>query len=276
MRNIPSNLWGMLKRTGLRCVFPAQSVAFNLFIAFFPFLLLVVSLLTLLLGPDRAIQEILVRIRLLLPQGSIHMVADYLVGRDATPWRWIVAGLIGTLLLGTQAMNALRQGFRTAHGEITHPPFWGEQRRSLVMLLVTIGPWVGVSVLFISGRRIRGRLIEWLGLPEALNQMYTVLYVVLALLAAVGTLAVVYRLGREGYKNWHEVWPGAMVATLLWWGVNFGFGLYVRYLPYQVVFGGLAAVIGLLIWMYLSALVVLMGAAYNAEARGVPLWKREW
>jgi membrane protein len=39
----------------------------------------------------------------------------------------------------------------------------------------------------------------------------------------------------------------------------------VRKMPYDVVYGGLAAAIGLLIWMYLTALVVLLGAAYNAE-----------
>ena len=43
-------------------------------------------------------------------------------------------------------------------------------------------------------------------------------------------------------------------------------GVYVRRMPYDVVYGGLAAAIGLLIWMYLTAVVVLLGAAYNAEA----------
>jgi membrane protein len=38
-------------------------------------------------------------------------------------------------------------------------------------------------------------------------------------------------------------------------------------MPYDVVYGGLAAAIGLLIWMYLTAVVVLLGAAYNAELR---------
>ena len=45
------------------------------------------------------------------------------------------------------------------------------------------------------------------------------------------------------------------------------FGFYVRRMPYDVVYGGLAAAIGLLIWMYLTAVVVLLGAAYNAELR---------
>jgi YihY family inner membrane protein len=58
--------------------------------------------------------------------------------------------------------------------------------------------------------------------------------------------------------------PGAFVATLLWWVVNTAFGYYVRKVPYSIVYGGLAAAIGLAVWMNLSALVVLYGAAFNA------------
>ena len=48
--------------------------------------------------------------------------------------------------------------------------------------------------------------------------------------------------------------------------VNALFGFYVRRVPYNVVYGGLAAVIGLLIWMQISAIIVFLGAAWNAEA----------
>jgi len=53
-----------------------------------------------------------------------------------------------------------------------------------------------------------------------------------------------------------NVLPGAAVATLLWWLVDVLFGVYVRRVPYSVVYGGLAAVIGLIIWMQLSAVIV--------------------
>jgi len=62
-----------------------------------------------------------------------------------------------------------------------------------------------------------------------------------------------------------NVLPGAMVATLLWWMVDVLFGVYVRRVPYGVVYGGLAAVIGLIIWMQLSAVIIFLGAAWNAE-----------
>ena len=60
--------------------------------------------------------------------------------------------------------------------------------------------------------------------------------------------------------------PGALVATALWWIADITFGFYVRRVPYNVVYGGLAAVIGLLIWMQISAVIVFLGAAWNAES----------
>jgi membrane protein len=61
--------------------------------------------------------------------------------------------------------------------------------------------------------------------------------------------------------------PGAVVATVLWWAADITFGWYVRRMPYDVLYRGLASAIGLLLWMFLTAIIVLLGAAYNAEAR---------
>jgi membrane protein len=57
-----------------------------------------------------------------------------------------------------------------------------------------------------------------------------------------------------------------MVATAMWWIADISFGFYVRRVPYNVVYGGLAAVIGLLIWMQISTVIIFLGAAWNAES----------
>ena len=69
--------------------------------------------------------------------------------------------------------------------------------------------------------------------------------------------------------------PGAAAATLVWWAVNSLFGVYVRKMQYSLVYGGLAAAIGLMVWMELSAVIVFLGAAWNAEAAARESEKRE-
>lgn len=59
--------------------------------------------------------------------------------------------------------------------------------------------------------------------------------------------------------------PGAAAAAILWWGVSLLFGVYVQKMQYGPVYGGLAAAIGLMVWMEFSALIVFLGVAWNAE-----------
>src|SRR5258708_36327612 len=87
---------------------------------------------------------------------------------------------------------------------------------------------------------------------------------VLAMLA----LTVIYRVARPQEDSLRNVVPGAMVATLLWWLVDVLFGTYVRRVPYSVVYGGLAAGIGLIIWLELSAVIFFVGGTWNAELGG--------
>jgi len=93
-----------------------------------------------------------------------------------------------------------------------------------------------------------------------------IIFVVVELLLALGVLAIVYYVGRSESVSAQHFFPGVLVATLLWWMVDISFGWYVRHMPYNAVYGGLATAIGLLLWMYMTALVVFVGAAYNVES----------
>jgi membrane protein len=55
------------------------------------------------------------------------------------------------------------------------------------------------------------------------------------------------------------------MASILWSGINLLFGAYVKRIQYGPVYGGLAAAIGLMVWMEFSAMIIFFGAAWNAE-----------
>jgi len=95
--------------------------------------------------------------------------------------------------------------------------------------------------------------------------MWLVFFPVAAMILAMAALTVIYWVARPKEVSLRGVLPGAALATLLWWVANALFGFYVRKMPYNVVYGGLAAVIGLMIWMQISTVIVFLGAAWNAE-----------
>jgi membrane protein len=275
MLTFEQKLKGAFLRVFPACVAQGQAVAFNMFLAFFPMLLFALGVLSSTALLKEAAEDLPDPLRMILPPGSHHVVSQYLVRRGSNPWHWIWLGLGGTLLAGTQVMIALMEGFRIVAKVPQTPKFWRRQLRALLLLCLIIGPWLAVVVLSMFGRQLRTWLIHEYGLPNLLQATGAVLYIGSVLVLGFGVVMVVYRVAGPWRHNWRAVVPGALVATVLWWMVDASFGFYVTHMPYGQVYGGLAAAIGLLIWMYLSAMVVFVGAAYNVESQsGVGIRRR--
>ena len=245
----------------------SQAIAFNMFLAFFPLLLFVLGLLSGTSLFHDALREIPERLTQILPPGSTQVVAEYFVRKAVHPWRWALLGLGGTLLAGTQVMVGYIEGFRVVEGDLLQPGYWKRQGRALGLLCLTIVPIQVVVVLTVFGKQVRGWMMHHTSSPELTHALGVVTYAAGVFVLAMGVLVVLYRIGRPGHAGFRVVFPGAAVATVLWWAVDVSFGYYVRKMPYDVVYRGLASAIGLLIWMFLTAMIVLLGAAYNAEAR---------
>jgi len=248
------------------CGLNAQAIAFNLFVSFFPFLLLILGLVAASGSLSAAVLSTLHDLRFVLPPGSRQVLTDFLTAQGHQARGLLTVGAVGTVLLGTQVMSGFLTGFRRVYRDKAEYSFLGDQIRGLFLLVVSVIPLLAVSLLTVFGQPVRRWMIQHLGLPGLFNFLWLAVYVSLALVLATLVLALLYHVGhpRRG-QGWDDSLPGAFAATLLWWVVNSAFGAYVREVPYSIVYGGLAAAIGLAIWMNLSALVVLYGAAFNAE-----------
>jgi membrane protein len=249
------------------CVTLSQAVAFNMFLAFFPLLLLALGLLSDTSLFQDALREIPDRLSQILPPGSATVVAGYFVRKTVHPWRWILLGLGGTLLAGMQTMVGFMEGFRVIEGDLLEPDYWRRQGRALGLLCLTIVPMLAVVVLTVFGKQARAWVMQQTDSPIFTHYVVLAVYAAVVFILAMGVLVLLYRLGRPGHKGYMALLPGAMVATVLWWTADITFGWYVRRMPYDVLYRGLASAIGLLLWMFLTAIIVLLGAAYNAEAR---------
>jgi membrane protein len=267
MDRILRNLVRALGRIFPDCVTLSQAVAFNMFLAFFPLLLLALGLLGGTSLFPEAIREIPNRLMQILPPGSARVVAGYFVRRTIHPGRWILLGLGGTLLAGTQTMLGLMEGFRVIEGDLLEQSYWRRQLRALGLLCLTIVPMLAVFVFTVFGKQLRAWLIQHTASPHFTHYVEWIVYAVGVFVLAMAVLVLLYRIGRPGHAGFRDLLPGAAVATALWWAADITFGWYVRKMPYDVLYRGLASAIGLLLWMFLAAMIVLLGAAYNAEAR---------
>lgn len=256
---------------GLTRIFPAcvtlsQAIAFNMFLAFCPMLLLGLGLLSKTSLFQAALKEIPARLSLIMPPGTGTFLSAYFARTSVHARTWIYLGLTGTLLAGTQVMIGFIDGFRVIEGDTYRPEYWRLNLRALALLCLITVPMMAVTALTMFGKQTRTWLNHYLGFPNLVRVLVFLGYAALVFLLAMAALVALYRIGRPGHKGVAKLLPGAVVATVLWWISDALFGLYVRRMPYDFVYGGLAAAIGLLLWMYLTANVVLLGAAYNAES----------
>lgn len=244
----------------------AQAVAFNMFVAFFPALIFLAGVLT---YAAPGLEDLLEGLRVVLPPGSRRQVVESLLQASEHPGRLVLIGALGTLMLGSQLMFSLSRIFAAIAGREERRGFWHRQLRAFAMVLVTVIPWVAVSVLVVFGKFLRAAMIARLGVAydRPVRILWTMGYFALGILTATLVLgALYYFLTPDHRVRWNHVLPGAAVAMGLWWFVTAAFGVYVRWIaPYSILYGGFAATIGLLIWMYLSAVVILIGAQFNAE-----------
>ncbi len=174
---------------------------------------------------------------------------------------WSVSALARTL---TEAFNAAY--------EITET----RRRWKVSALSLAFGPvlalMVSVSVgLMLIGTRLVERIAELVGLDEFFVLLWGWLRFPVALSLFAVVLSLVYRFGPNAKQRFRSVVLGAALAVVLWAISSVGFSFYLaNFANYGVTYGSLGAAVGLLLYLYLSASVVLLGAEVNAAIYHLP------
>jgi membrane protein len=259
-----------LHRVFPNCITLTQAVAFNMFLAFSPMILVVLGAVAGSAAFRQALEGIIDRLRIVLPPGTLGILNNFLGRHGLQSWQWIFLGLGGTLLAGTQMMKLLMEGFRQVYGDEERPGAVSRHVRALLLLSATIVPSILIVNLVVFGRQVRNRMLHLSSMPVLIRLTWSGLYIVVSLFIALAVLTVIYRVGRPGHHGLKAHLPGAQVATVLWWTVSIALGFYLRTVPYSLIYGGLAVTIGLMLWMQLTATILLIGAAYNAESLDSP------
>ncbi|MGC2195944.1 MAG: YihY/virulence factor BrkB family protein [Terriglobales bacterium] len=262
---IAKKLFRTLARVIPQCGMVSQAVAFNMFLVFFPILLVALGLMSRSLR-GKSGPELAVRLSTILPPGSGPLVSDFLVRREVNPWKWVLLGWVGTVLVGTQVMKLITEGIHLIYGDRKRPSFLIRQLRGLLLFCVSIVAWFLAVALSVFGRPLRQWMTRGLGQSPLARGFWTVMLPVLAMILAMFVLALIYRVARPSATTWNSVLPGAAAATILWWGVNLLLGVYFRQMQFGPLYGGVAGAIGLMVWMEFSAMIVFFGAAWNAES----------
>jgi membrane protein len=267
--------WGLFRQACIsayedNCFGIAKGAAYSSLLAFFPVLASIAAILA------RVNAEPVVRVfsRLLfevVPPGTQDLVRYQLAVKGQRPIGLIVFAALLSGWAASGAIVSLMEGFQAAYLLPSGRPFLKQRGVALLLVFIAALPAIGSSALIVFGARIEQSMIEWLGLlpREAIRTWVVLLFGALrylvALVATVFVTALLYWIGPNRPIRFRAVWPGAFLATVLWLAATSGFAWYVRNIAnYNVLYGSIGAVIALLVWMYLLALITLLGGEYNA------------
>lgn len=257
--------------TSMRCA----GVAYFGFLSLFPAIASLVLLLGLLAQPS-FLADIVDRLEGLIPEMARQTLAAQLVTLIAQPRTGLGIGLLISLLVtiwsGSRGVAALI--FATSRTR-TEPEKRGLVMTMLVSILTTVvGGLAMVAVLtLVAVIPAFFAALPWLGTNQVLLLMLR--WPVLLFLGVVA-IAAFYRFAPDRKsKRARWIWPGAIIATLLWLLVCAIFSFYVEHIGnFEASFGSLTTAIVLLLWMYNSALIVVLGATINAELERETLSER--
>lgn len=247
----------------------AKGAAYSALLSFFPVLTTTMTVLVHMNAEavSRRITAMLFRVA---PPGVEELIRYYVAQRGSRPLALPIAAGVVSLWAASGVMVSLMEAFAAASGRKNSRGVVVTRLVALWLVLVSLLPVVGATALMIFGDRAENFLLHWLGVLEAgevlqgwVRLLGTALRYAMASGAMVLVAALLYYFGAAGRPG--RVWPGALLATALWFLLTAGFAWYVRNIAgYNVMYGSIGAVIALCVWMYLLALTAILGCEFNA------------
>jgi membrane protein len=244
----------------------AAGVAFYAMLAIFPAIIAVVTIYGMVADPAQVESQI-GELAKSLPAGADQLLTEQLKSVTSAGRQSLSIGLVVSLLAvlwtASGGVQGLVKGLNLVYDEKESRGFL--KLRGLSLLL-TLGA-ILLAVVAIALVAVFPAVVGDLGLGQAGELAASIArWVVLALLV-LSAFAVLYRYAPDrANPRWRWVSGGAVVALVLWLLGSIGFSWYVEsFGKYNQTYGALAAVIILLLWLFLSAFVVLLGAEFDAE-----------
>ncbi len=239
-------------------------MAYYWVLAFFPFLIFIISLLTYTNLPTGIFLEYVSDI---VPNSLVPVIestiTQFVMNRSTALLS--VGGLITLWSAGT-AVNALIHGIHNAYNSKYVRPF-------IISRIVAVGYTVLLALLIIFmmvglifGNRVGDYLFSILDMNKGIFMpLWNMARLVMPFIALVTVVYIMYRFVPRKYIKYKNIWPGVIFTSVGWYLFSLIFSIYVdNYSKYNQLYGSIGSVFILLIWLYGSCTLLLLGAEINA------------
>ncbi|ASM55137.1 MULTISPECIES: YihY/virulence factor BrkB family protein [Pseudoalteromonas] len=263
--DITKRIFTQMSRDNLSLV--AAGVAFYALLAIFPALAALVSIYAYFASPTD-IGAHLSQVIELLPESTGELILSQIASIAQSSSTSLSLSAIGTLILtiwsSSKGSQALITACNISYQEYEKRSFFKAQ---LVRFLFSIGAIVvAIFALLIIG--ILPVVLNLVGLKENIDLLITFISWPLLAFTFNFALVLLYRYApHRKPAKWRWITLGSVIATILWIVASIGFSFYVsKFASYNETYGSLGGVVIMLMWLYISAYIVILGATINAAS----------
>ena len=253
------------------CMGMAAQISFYTMLGLFPFLIFLLSLLgTFPLGESLK-PEMLEALREQMPRESAEYVANIVVELLPEYSQGLLSvGLLASLWGASMAVGALITTINRAYNIRPRRHMVTQKLMSIVLVLLLSGMWLMSMTIILVGPGITQNIFEFMGIASETNTFWTSMRLPMAFMLNLTALTILYYFAPEARQRVLSILPGAFTATILWLLASSAFRIFLRnFGTYNKTYGSLAGLVILMMWLWISGLVFLLGAEINSLMRRI-------
>lgn len=217
-----------------------------------------------------------------VPPGTQGLLSFQFAASGERPISLLVGASLISLWAASSVLASLMEGFDACYRIPVTRSFWRQRVVAIGLVFVSGIPVILASSLIVFGEQVASVVVELsTGVGyETIGTGIQLSWTIGRNFIGFGTIVLVttclYYFGPNKPMRWKDAFPGAMVATLLWYLTVIAFAWYVQNIAdYNLMYGSLGAGIALLVWLFAISVIALYGCEFNSEREQVRRWARE-
>lgn len=258
LRTIIQNVW----KHNISAV--ATQLAFHFTFCFFPMLLVLGVVLAWIDAPF-LFARIMVALHSVMPPSATALVDQVLTEvRLGSNWQIFIAGLSLALWSAVSGLELTINAINHAYGVDDDRPYWLRVSLALGLTLLLAVLLVGATALVLGGRWLGLRIATWMGHDSWSITLWLWMRWPTVVMSVMSGLLVLYTAAPKLPISAKRALPGAVVAGSGWVATTLVFGWYINtFASYNRVYGSIGGMIILMLWLYVTGIVILLGAEIN-------------
>ena len=248
------------------CLGMAAQLAYYFFFALFPALLFLLAVAS-YFPIERLVDDIVTRMSGFAPPEVISIITEQITKiSEGDSGGLLTFGMIITIWSSSAAMTAIIDTLNSAYDIEEGRPWW-KVRLTAIALTIGVSIFILVSFALLAvGPTFAERYAAMMGLGPAFEWTWKILQWPVVFALASIAIAAIYYWGPDAEQDWVWLTPGSILATMLWLVASLALKYYLaNFGSYTETYGLIGGVMILLLWFYVTGLVILFGAEMNAE-----------